>query len=811
MNTIWQDLRYGARMLLKNPGVTLIAVTTLALGIGANTTIFSVVNGVLLKSAPYHEPERIALLWGDMPSLNEHHDQVSATDVADWRKLNSVFEEVATYSNWSATLSGEGEPERLQGMQVGDGYFSVMRGRPLLGRVFTPEEQVDGKDYVIVLGYGLWQSRFGGARDVIGKKVYLSARPYTIVGVMPEDFQPLPANLLENHRAQFYRPVAEAYDEESRASRHLRAIARLKANVSLEQAQSEMTLIARRLANEHPKSNTGYGVVLVTITEETVGGIRLALILLLLAVLAVLLIACVNVGNLSLARATARQKEIVIRAALGAGRGRLIRQLLTESLLIALLGGAFGLLLALWGTELITTLGEEFIPSLSRTEIELPVLAFTLAVSVGAGILFGLAPAIQLSRVDLNEGLKEGGRNAGGSMGQRRLRNGLIVAEVAMAVVLLVSAGLLIRSVIHLHRASPGFNTGNLLTMNVWLPQAKYPEAPKWVAFYDQVSQRVQALPGVQSAGLTSVLPISHNFDRRSFQVETHPTPRGQEADADTYIVTPGYLRTMQIPLLKGRELTAQDVAGVDPVALISETFARRYWPGEDPLGKRIKFPGSTARPEPWRTIVGVVRDVKQYGVDKESTMQLYLPEAQLPVSWLTLAVRTAGDPAQMIKAVRDEIRGVDSDQAVFEVATMEGLLAESIAKRRFVMLLLAGFAALALALAAIGIYGVMSYTVAQRTQEIGVRMALGAQAGDVLKLVVGQGMRLALGGLGVGLVAAYVLTRLMTTLLFGVRATDPLTFALIAALLLSVALVACWLPAWRAAKVDPMIALRCE
>ncbi|MCI0347948.1 MAG: ABC transporter permease [Acidobacteriales bacterium] len=810
MNTLWQDLRYGLRMLLKKPGFTLIAVMTLALGIGANTAIFSVVNGVLMKSLPYHEPERIVLLWGDVPSRNEHRTQVSATDVADWRKQNTVFEEVATFSHWGATLSGEGEPERLSGMQVGDGYFSVMRGQPLLGRVFTPEEQVDGKDYVIVLGYGLWQSRFGGAREVIGKKVYFSARPYTIVGVMPEDFQPLPANLVEN-RPQFYRPVAEAYDEEERGSRHLRAIARLKPNVSLKQSQSEMNLIAKRLADEHPKSNTGYGVHLVTITEETVGGLRLALILLLLAVMVVLLIACGNVGNLLLARAMARQKEIVIRAALGATRGRLIRQLLTESLLVALLGGGLGLLLALWGTELITSLGKEFIPSLSRVEIELPVLAFTLAVSAGAGILFGLAPAIQLSRPDLNEGLKEGGRVAGGSTAQRRLRNGLIVAEVAMALVLLVSAGLLIRSIIHLRRANPGFNTGNLLTMNVWLPHAKYPDAPKWVAFYDQINERIRALPGVQSAGMTGVLPISHNFDRRSIQVETHPVPRGQEADADTYIVTPGYLQTMQIPLLKGRELTTQDVADVEPVALISETFARRYWPGGDPLGKRIKFPGSAARPQPWRTVVGVVRDVKQYGVDKESTMQLYLPQAQSPVSWLTLAVRTTGNPALMLNAVRDAIRSVDPDQAVFEVATMEGLLAESIAKRRFVMLLLAVFAALALALAAIGIYGVMAYTVAQRTQEIGIRMALGAQTRDVLRLVVGQGMRLALFGVGIGLIAAIGLTRLMTTLLFGVSATDLLTFALIAAVLMFVALLACWVPARRAAKVDPMIALRCE
>src|SRR5262245_2912735 len=515
LETLWLDLRYGARILLKNPGFTLIAVMTLALGVGANTAIFSVVNGVLLKSLPYHDPERIILLWGDVRSRGEHRSQVSATDVADWRKQNTVFAEVATYSHWGATLSGDGEPERLSGMQVGDGYFSVMGGRPLLGRIFTSEEQVDGKDFVIVLGYGLWQSRFGGALDVIGKKVYFSGRPYTIVGVMPEDFQPLPVNLVEG-RAQFYRPVAEAYGEEERASRHLRAIARLKDHVSLAQAQSEMSLITQRLADEHPKTNTGYSVHLVTITEEIVGGLRLALILLQLAVLALLLVACSKCGNCVRAPATARHREIVIRAALGAARRRLTRQLLTESLMIALLGGVAGLLLALWGTEFITSLGKEFIPSLSQVEIDMRVLAFTLAVSTGAGFLFGLAPAIQLSRVDLIEGLKGGGRIAGGSMGQRRLRNGLIVAEVALAVVLLVSAGLLIRSIIHLHRASPGFNTGNLLTMNVWLPHAKYPDGPKWVAFYDQISQRIQALPGVRSAGLTNVLPISHNFDRRS-------------------------------------------------------------------------------------------------------------------------------------------------------------------------------------------------------------------------------------------------------------------------------------------------------
>jgi putative ABC transport system permease protein len=806
-----QDLRYGIRLLFKQKGFTAVAVLTLALGIGANTAIFSVVNGVLLTSLPYHEPERLVVLWGDVPARGEHRTQVSATDVSDWRKQNTVFEVVATFSNWSATLTGEGEPERITGMQVGDGYFSVLHGQPLLGRVFTADEQIEGKDFVLVLGYGLWVNRFGGARDVIGRKVYLSGRPYTIVGVMPEDFQPLPSNLVEQS-IQFYRPVAEGYDEDARSARHLRAIARLKQNVSLEQAQSEMSLITQRLADQHPKSNTGYGVRLVTLSEETVGDLRLALILLQLAVLAVLLIACANVGNLALARATARQKEIVIRAALGAARGRLVRQLLTESMLIAFLGGVLGLLVALWGTGLVTSLGREFIPSLSRVEINLPVLAFTLSVSALAGILFGLAPAIQVTRVNLNERLKEGGRAAGGPTGQQKLRNGLIVAEVAMAVVLLVSAGLLIRSIIHLQEASPGFNTENLLTMNVWLPLAKYPNGPQWNAVYTQISQRIEALPGVQGVGLTSALPGRRDdFDRRSVQIETNPVPRGHEADADTYIVTPGYLRTMQIPLLKGRGLTAQDAAEGEPVALVSETFARRYWPNGDPLGKRIKFPGSEARPQPWRTIVGLVRDVKHYGVDKESTMQLYLPEAQYPVSWLTLVVRTAGDPAQALNAVRHEIRSIDPDQAVFKVATVDGLLAEGIARRRFVMLLLAVFASLALVLAASGIYGVMAYLVAQRTFEIGLRMALGAQAGDVLKLIIGQGLKLAVGGVAIGLVGALALTQLLKTLLFGVSATDPRTYVVIAALLLTVALMACWIPARRAATIDPLAALRCE
>ncbi|HKQ04607.1 MAG TPA: ABC transporter permease [Blastocatellia bacterium] len=810
METLLQDIRYGFRMLRKSPLVTLVAVVSLALGISANTVIFSVVNAILLKSLPFKDPERIVLVWGNTPSEGHTRSQVSATDTDDWRHQNSVFEDIATYSNWSATLLGEGEPERIQGIQVGDGYFTIMKGTPMLGRTFLPEEQEDGKDFVVVLGYGLWQRRFAGDPNVVGQKISLSGRPYTVVGVMPADFQSLPTSLVDP-RGEFYRPVAEPHDENERSSRHLRAIARLKDGVTVEQAQAEMNVITGRLEQLHPRHNTGYGVRLISLPEDTVGGLRATLLTLFGAVAFVLLIACANVGNLLLVRSAARQKEIAIRRALGAARLRLARQFLTESVLLALMGGGAGLLLALWGTSLVETLGARVMPLLTGIKIDSRVLGFTLAISILTGIVFGLLPALQATNPDLNETLKDGGRGSGAGASRNRLRGVLVMGEVAMALVLLISAGLLIKSVMRLRDVDPGFAAENRLTMSVTLPGAKYPKAPQWVAFYNQLGERLKALPGVKAAGFTSVLPFSGNFDGRALAIEDYPKARGEEDSVDLYIVTPAYLEAMAIPLKQGRALAEQDTDTAPLVALINQTMADALWAGQNPIGKRIKFPGSERNPQPWRTVIGVVADVKQYGLDRKDPMQIYLPEAQYPTQFMSLVVHTADDPKAMIAAVRSEVHELDKDQAVYNIFTMEQLVGDSISLRRFSMVLLMIFAGVALLLAGVGIYGVISYTVTQRTHEIGVRMALGASRRDIIRLIVGQGMVMTLGGISIGLVATFALTRLLASLLFGVSPTDPLTFAIVAAVLAGVALGACFVPARRATRVDPMVALRYE
>jgi putative ABC transport system permease protein len=809
MGILLRDIRYGFRMLLKAPVFSSVAILSLALGIGANTAIFSVINALLIKSLPYAEPEGLALVWGASLDEGSIRDQVSATDVADYRAQNSVFEDVTTYGGWSATLMGEGEPERIQGMQVGDGYFSIMRGSPILGRVFTPEEQQEGNDFVIILSHALWQRRFSGDPDIAGKKIILSGRPYTIVGVMPPEFRPLPQTLVDA-RAEFYRPVAESYDNEQRSSRHLRAIARLKPGVSVSQAQADLDAIAARLASEYPADNTNYGVRLVTITEDTVGDLRKSLLMLLGAVGCVLLIACANVANLLLARATARHKEMAIRTALGANRGRITRQLLTESLLVAVIGGGLGLLLSLWGTELVEALGRAVFPMLGQINIDWRVLVFTLGTSLLTGILFGLVPALQAARTDLNAGLKEGGRGSGASA-RSALRGALVVAEVALALVLLVGSGLLIKSVYRLRDVSPGFDARNLLTMRYSLPGVKYNDRAMRTGFYQQAESRLKATGGVEGAGFVSVLPLSRNFDGRGLMVEDYPKPRGEEINVDLYIASPGYLRAMQIPLLQGRGLEDSDGADRPEIVLINETMARALWPGHDPIGKRIKFPGSQSNPQPWRTVVGVVGDVRQYGLDREAPMQIYLPVAQFSTTVMSLVVRTSGDALAMAGAVKKEIHEIDKDLAAFEVATMDELLAETIALRRFSMTLLIIFALVAMSLAAIGIYGVISYSISQGTHELGVRIALGATASDILKLVLKQGMAMTGLGMAIGLVAAYGLTRLLSSLLYDVTATDPATFAIVSALLAGVALAATYIPARRATRIDPMVALRHE
>ena len=805
-----RDLRYAVRMLLKTPSFTAVAVLSIALGIGANTAVFSVVNSVLLRSLPYKDPQTLMLVWGSGLSQGIHNrDQVSATDVADFRHQTTLFEDLTTYTGWNPIMSGNGaSAERVPAIQVGDGYFKVLKAEPMLGRVFTAEEQQEGKDFVIVLNYGLWQRRFGSDPAIVGKKVLLNSRPYTIVGVMGPDFRALPSTLVLPE-GQFYRPVAEAYDDSKRDERHLRAIARLKPGVTTQQAQTELSMIAQRLEQQHPETNKGRGVHVTSITEDTVGGASRALWMIFGAVGFVLLVACANVANLLLARASARQKEITIRSAIGAGRSRLIRQLLTESLLLSIVGGTLGLFIAIWGIGMIERIGSQINPVFNGFHIDLRVLAFTFGLTLVTGLLFGIAPALQMSRPNLSESLKDLGRGIGGSVKGNRLRGALVIAEVAMTLVLLVAAGLLVRTIIRLGNVDKGFNSHNVLTMNIGLPSLKYPKPENVIAFYKQTSERIAGIPGVSAAGITSVLPLSDNFDGRGLVVEDYPKPRGEEISVDLYVVTPGYLRAMEIPVLKGRAISEQDNVDGMKVALINQTMADQLWPTQDPTGKRIRFPDNDQNR--WRTIVGVVSDVSQYSLDQKPPMQIYVPHEQFPTSFNTIVVKTANRPEEMFGAVRSAILSVDVEQAVYNVATLEQLQSNSILLRSFFMMLLITFAVLALMLAVVGIYGVMSYAVTQRTQEIGIRMALGAGAGDVLKLILRNGLALTAGGVVIGLAGAFVLTRLLAVLLFGVQPTDALTFTTVSLALVTAALVACYLPARRAAKVDPLVALRYE
>jgi len=810
MQTLLQDIRYGIRMLAKNPGFAAVAILTLALGIGANTAIFSVLNAVFLKSLPYHDPERLVLIWG--ADKDSQRNQVSFSDSIDFRAQNHVFEDVASFGNWDPVLTGSGEPEHIPALLVTDGYFKVMDARPLLGRTFLPEENYDGRDYEAILTYGLWRNRFGGDPGIVGRSIVLNGHLHTIVGVMPADFAPLPQRLSTNEPAQLYRPVGEKYDDKERSSRHLRDIARLKPGVTLAQAQAEMDTIMRHIEQLHPDTNSDVGVRVVPLKEDLVGYLRPALLLLFAAVACVLLISCANVANLLLARATARQKEVAVRAALGAGRARLVRQFLTESVLMSLAGGVLGLLLAIWGTEVLILKGAKAIPFLTTVHLDYGVLGFTFAVSVVTGVFFGIFPALRISRPDLIETLKEGGRTTGAASAHGGLRSALVVSELAMALVLLVAAGLLIESLLHLRAVSPGFNPENLVTMGFGLPSTRYPEPEKKVAFCNQLLERAARIPGVRAAALFHPLPLSDDFDQTAVEILGHPYPVGQEPRADRYIVSSNAIAAMQIPLLRGREFSESDTADSPGVVVISQTMAKNFWPNEDAIGRRIRLPWEPGNKIKERAVIGIVADIKQYALDTPNTPQLYVPVAQYAAAMgPVLVVRTASNPFAAVPALRDLIRSMDKDEAVSAVATYDELLADSIALRRFTMLLLGLFAGVAFLLAVVGIYGVMSYVIAQRTHEIGIRMALGAQARDILRLTLGHGLQLALGGVAIGTVAALLSTRAMVSLLFGVRTADPPTFAGVAFLLTVVALAACIAPALRAMRVDPMVALRHE
>lgn len=801
------DLRYAARLQRKNPGFTIVAVIALALGIGANTAIFSVVNTVLLRPLPYRDPERLVMVWEDASKYGYPRDTPAAANFIDWRDQNQVFEGMAAIADSSFNLTGTGDPERLEGRRVSANLFQLLGVEPQVGRVFTAAEDQPGAQRVVLLSYALWQRRFGGDPNIVGQALTLNGESYVVVGVMPARFQ------FPTSDDQAWVPIAFTQQEaENRGRHYLQVLARLKPGVSLTQAQSQMSTIAARLQQQYPQSNAELGAVVQPLQEHLVGDIKPALLILLGAVGLVLLIACANVANLLLARAAVRQKEIAVRVALGAGRRRLIRQFLTESVLLSTLGGLVGLAIAYGGLLLLKAFIPENISQAREISIDLKVLGFTFLVSVATGLIFGLAPAIQAARFNQIETLKEGGRDAASGGSGKRLRGLLVTAEVAISLVLLIGAGLLINSFLRLRSVDPGFRAENLLTMKIVLPQPKYADFERRSAFYSDLIQRVQSVPGVRSAAVTTNLPLYRQGNSIGVGIEGQPPPPpGQERIVVTRIVSPGYFDTMGIQLLRGRHLTEQDTATTPNAVLISETMARRYWPGEDAIGRRIST-GTVTSADDWIQIVGVVKDVRQFQLNAEPRPQMYLSYRQAGFfEPRDLVVKTDVDPSRLAATVRKAVWEIDRDQPVSNIQTMDEIMADSIARQRFSMLLLAIFAAVALVLAAVGIYGVMSYSVAQRTREIGIRMALGAQTGAVLKLAVVYGMKLVIAGILIGLVAAFALTRVMSTLLFGVTPTDPTTFTLISLILVAVAALASYVPARRATRVNPIIALRYE
>ena len=805
METLLQDIRYALRTLLKKPSFAVIVILALAIGIGANTAIFSVVNAILLRPLPYKNPDRLAMVWMNNPKLGVDQDWHSYPNYADYKEQSQTFEDMAAFNDRSFNLTGTGEPVRVMGAWTTANLFDILGVEPVKGRAFSVEEEEPGKDLVAVISNGLWQRRFGADPEIIGKPISLNGVNRTVVAVMPASFT------FPQKDTDVWIPLAiTPQRKQARFAFSLKSVGRLKPGVTIEQARADMGAIGNRLDEQYFQS--GYGANIVGLHEQVTGRVKPALLFLLGAVALVLLIACINVANLLLARAASREREIAIRTALGAGRARLVRQLLTESTLLALAGGLAGLLLAIWGLAGLKALGPENIPRLAQVGIDGRVLGFTVAVSVLTGFIFGLVPALQASKPDLNETLKEGARGSTGGVHGQRVRSILVVLEVVFSLLVLICAGLLIRSFVRLQAFDLGFNPNNLLTMRVQLPGSKYREEKHLVDFYQRLIGRMEAVPGVESVGATSTIFLTDTPNSTNFTIEGRPVFTGAESiEVPLDAVTTHYFKTMGIPLLKGREFDDRDRIGSPLVGIINETFERRFFEGEDPIGKRYIYGQPDGDNPPWITIVGVVADVRRTGFDREVRAETFLPQNQQPDNTLTIVARTASNPASFANALRNQVWEIDKDQSVFNIKTMDETLSEMTSERRFNMLLFSLFAAVALILAAVGIYGVMSYAVTQRTHEIGIRIALGAEGADVLKLIVGQAMRLAFIGVAIGLVAAFFVMRLMSSLLYGVSATDPLTFALISLVLVAVALVACAIPASKATKVDPMIALRYE
>jgi putative ABC transport system permease protein len=808
-----QDLRFSIRLLTKNPSFFAVAVITLALGIGANTAIFSVVNAVLINPMPYRQPDRLMQFWETNPLKNWTQAVVAPANLFDWQQQNQSFEDIAAYIGsdkkgpgiTGLQLTGSGEPERVQALFVTGNLFSVLGADAMLGRTFRDEETWEGNHLVVVLSYGFWQRRFGGDLNIIGQTIALNGRNREIVGVMPAGFY-FPSKEIEMWVATGWKHDAIA---KLRRPHFLRAVGRLKNGVTIDQARAEMSAIAGRLEQQYPDTNTQMGVGLGPLKEWIVSDTRLPLIVFLIAVALVLLIACANVANLLLARAATRKREVAIRTALGARRSRIVRQLLTENLVLAIVGGGLGLLLALWCKDLLVMFSPGDIPRLDEARLDARVLGFTVGVTLFTTLLFGHVPALQSSKPDLTSALKEGGQKGGSA--SSHVRSALVVAEVGLALVLVIGAGLMIRSFMRLQQVDPGFNPNNVLMLSLSLPSSRYPETTQGAAFIEQAEQRIKSLPGVLGMGSTSKPALKGSQYTNDMTIEGAP-PDDYIREVRHKSITPDYFTAMAIQLISGRLFDSSDNEKSPPTIIVNEALARRCFPNENPVGKRVKFAKPAERGD-WETIVGVVRNEKQDSLSADPVPEAYRSyrqEAQF-FSDMTLVVRTSVDPRSLVGAVREEIRALDRDLPPYDIRTANDLIYESLARQRFTMLLLVILGGLALLLASVGIYGVMSYSVTQRTHEIGIRMALGARTQDIFKEVVGHALRLTALGVVIGLAGALAGTRLIASLLFGVSATDPLTFVAISVVLTGVALGACFVPARRATKVDPMIALRYE
>jgi putative ABC transport system permease protein len=810
MDTLFQDIRYSLRALLKNPVFTIVSLLVLSVGIGANSAIFSVVNGVLLRPLPYRAPERLVMVWGSQEKKGK--DTVVPADYLEWRKLNTTFSSIAGYGLLSSNMTGGDTPERVDGLSVSGNFFSTLGVKPLVGRAFEDDPASAERD-VVILGYPLWKQRFGGDPGIVGKKILLNGKPYSVVGVMPANFKFHEQSDLwmRAPRDVAEMPIDIGVDPATmRGLSYMRAIGRLKDGVSPQQAQADMDRIARQQAQQFPDTNGKRGVMLVPLQEEVVGNVDKALIVLLLAVSLVLLIACTNVANLFFARASDRQREITLRIALGANRLRLLRQLLTESVLLSLLAGVLGLVFAFFGTKVLVRLSPGDIPRLDEIQLDGRVLAFTLGVSLLTGLLCGLLPLFQMRRFDLAGTLKESGTKATEGVWRRRTRGMLVVAEVALAMVLLLGAGLMIRSFAGLREVKPGFDPAHVLTFQTALPRTQYPQDAQQVAFFNRVLDRVRGLPGVTSAGVVLNPPVGGESTNLSFDVEGRPRPKGEAKSRDGFeSVSDGYFETLRIPLRQGRTFNSSDNAASPKVVIVSEAMVKRYWGDQNPIGTRISFGRADNPNRTWWTVVGVVADVRQEGPGAAPSAETYAPFGQWPWPGMAFVVRAQGDPLSLVDPVRRVVQEVDAAQPITQVHTMDDLLSGSVARPRFTSVLLGVFAGIALLLAAIGLYGVMAYAVSQRTPEIGIKMALGAQKGRVMGEVLRYGLLLTAIGIGLGLVVAQPLMGLIKSLLFGVAVNDRGTLFVVPLVLLITALLATFFPAWRAARIDPLRAIK--